>query len=65
MEKGWLFSFFQTFSVEKRENFAFPVSKNAGVGNDPRDRRFNIERQAQVYDGNGKFVRLWLQEQLF
>lgn len=38
---------------------------NAGVGNDPRDRRFNIERQAQMYDESGKFVRLWLQEQLF
>ncbi len=38
---------------------------NAGVGNDPRDRKFNIERQAQMYDGNGTFVRLWLQEKLF
>lgn len=38
---------------------------NAGVGNDPRDRKFNIDRQAQIYDGSGKFVRMWLQEQLF
>lgn len=38
---------------------------NAGVGNDPRDRTFNIKRQAEMYDPNGKFVKLWLQETLF
>jgi deoxyribodipyrimidine photo-lyase len=38
---------------------------NAGVGNDPRDRKFNIKRQQEMYDGNGKFVRLWTQEGLF
>jgi len=38
---------------------------NAGVGNDPRDRKFNIKRQAEMYDGSGKFVKLWLQETLF
>ncbi len=38
---------------------------NAGVGNDPRDRKFNIKSQAERYDGNGKFQRLWLQEELF
>lgn len=38
---------------------------NAGVGNDPRDRKFNINRQAQMYDSSGKFVKLWLQETLF
>ena len=33
----------------------------AGVGNDPRpDRRFNIEKQAEVYDPNQLFQRLWL-----
>jgi len=38
---------------------------NAGVGNDPRDRKFNIKRQADMYDSSGKFVKLWLQETLF
>ncbi|GMN11893.1 DASH family cryptochrome [Croceitalea sp. MTPC9] len=38
---------------------------NSGVGNDPRDRKFNIKRQADMYDPKGKFQRLWLQEQLF
>jgi deoxyribodipyrimidine photo-lyase len=33
---------------------------NAGVGNDPRDRKFNIARQAEMYDANGKFQKLWL-----
>ena len=27
----------------------------AGVGNDPRDRKFNIRKQAERYDENGKF----------
>lgn len=38
---------------------------NSGVGNDPRDRKFNISRQADMYDAQGKFQRLWLQELLF
>lgn len=38
---------------------------NAGVGNDPRDRKFNIKMQQERYDGNGKFVRLWTQKELF
>lgn len=38
---------------------------NAGVGNDPRDRKFNIKRQQDMYDGSGKYVRLWTQEELF
>jgi deoxyribodipyrimidine photo-lyase len=33
---------------------------NAGVGNDPRDRKFNIQRQAEMYDRNGAFQKLWL-----
>ena len=33
---------------------------NAGVGNDPRDRKFNIKRQAEMYDADGEFQRLWL-----
>jgi deoxyribodipyrimidine photo-lyase len=32
---------------------------NAGVGNDPRDRKFNIERQAEMYDGDYQFRNLW------
>lgn len=38
---------------------------NSGVGNDPRDRKFNIARQVDMYDGQGKFQRLWLQDTLF
>ena len=37
----------------------------AGVGNDPRDRKFNVDIQAERYDANGKFQKLWLQETLF
>jgi deoxyribodipyrimidine photo-lyase len=33
---------------------------NAGVGNDPRDRKFNIKRQAEMYDSNNEFQNLWL-----
>ena len=32
---------------------------NAGVGNDPRNRKFNIKRQAEMYDENGSFQDLW------
>ncbi len=35
----------------------------AGVGNDPReDRYFNIGRQADMYDKEGEYVKLWLPE---
>ena len=37
----------------------------AGVGNDPRDRKFNVALQAEHYDANGKFQNLWLQPTLF
>lgn len=37
---------------------------NAGVGNDPRDRSFNIKRQAEMYDANGKYQKLWLNPDL-
>jgi deoxyribodipyrimidine photo-lyase len=33
---------------------------NSGVGNDPRDRKFNIKRQAEMYDSKGEYQRLWL-----
>jgi deoxyribodipyrimidine photo-lyase len=32
----------------------------SGVGNDPRDRKFNTQLQAQNYDSNHKFRNLWL-----
>ncbi len=38
---------------------------NSGVGNDPRDRKFNIKRQAEMYDPDGKFQSTWLQNTLF
>ncbi len=34
----------------------------SGVGNDPRDRKFNIKMQAENYDGEGKFQDLWLEK---
>ncbi|WP_396601533.1 DASH family cryptochrome [Algibacter sp. R77976] len=37
----------------------------SGIGNDPRDRKFNVQLQAERYDANGKFQNLWLQETLF
>jgi deoxyribodipyrimidine photo-lyase len=37
----------------------------SGVGNDPRDRKFNIKLQAENYDRQSKFQKLWLQQQLF
>jgi len=37
----------------------------AGVGNDPRDRKFNVRFQAERYDEGGKFQRLWNQKTLF
>ncbi|MFD2561078.1 DASH family cryptochrome [Aquimarina rubra] len=37
----------------------------SGVGNDPRDRKFNIKLQAERYDPNQKFQNLWLQPTLF
>jgi deoxyribodipyrimidine photo-lyase len=37
----------------------------AGVGNDPRDRKFNTQMQAERYDGNHKFRKIWLIKTLF
>lgn len=36
---------------------------NSGVGNDPRDRKFNIQSQADRYDPNQEYQQLWLEEQ--
>ena len=33
----------------------------SGVGNDPRDRKFNIKLQAENYDGENKYQHLWLE----
>lgn len=33
----------------------------AGVGNDPRNRRFNPEKQAEAYDNDFQYRDLWLQ----
>ncbi len=38
---------------------------NSGVGNDPRDRKFNIESQAERYDSDGSYRSLWLDKTLF
>lgn len=37
----------------------------AGVGNDPRDRKFNTQLQAKRYDENHKYRNLWLEKTLF
>lgn len=37
----------------------------AGVGNDPRDRKFNIQLQSERYDADHKYRHLWLQTTLF
>lgn len=38
---------------------------NSCVGNDPRDRKFNIESQAERYDSDGSYRSLWLDKTLF
>jgi len=37
----------------------------SGVGNDPRNRTFNVKLQAERYDANKKFQNRWLQTSLF
>jgi deoxyribodipyrimidine photo-lyase len=37
----------------------------SGVGNDPRDRKFDVRWQAGRYDPKAKFQNLWLQKSLF
>jgi deoxyribodipyrimidine photo-lyase len=34
----------------------------AGVGNDPRAREFNLERQLQMYDPKLEYVKTWVEE---
>ncbi|MCO6478528.1 MAG: DASH family cryptochrome [Phaeodactylibacter sp.] len=34
----------------------------AGVGNDPRDRVFNTQKQASMYDEDGAYRRLWMED---
>ncbi len=35
----------------------------AGIGNDPReDRYFNPKRQAEMYDANAQYIKLWIPE---
>ncbi len=34
----------------------------SGVGNDPRDRKFNVVKQGERYDPDGKYIRRWLPE---
>ena len=62
---GWLFYIFEIFCFQKCKTFRLVTIHNAGVGNDPRDRIFNIKSQAERYDAQGKFRKLWLQNQLF
>jgi deoxyribodipyrimidine photo-lyase len=38
---------------------------NSGVGNDPRNRTFNIKSQADRYDTNRKYRDMWLNERMF
>ena len=37
----------------------------SGVGNDPRDRVFNIKQQAEKYDPKEEYQRLWLRDLQF
>jgi deoxyribodipyrimidine photo-lyase len=37
----------------------------AGVGNDPRDRKFNVRLQSERYDPGGNYQNTWLQKTLF
>ena len=37
----------------------------AGVGNDPRNRKFNTQLQASRYDSNYKYRNIWLEKTLF
>ena len=37
----------------------------SGVGNDLRDRKFNIKFQAERYDPTNKFQKMWLQTRIF
>jgi deoxyribodipyrimidine photo-lyase len=34
----------------------------AGVGNDPRNRTFNVYKQAREYDKDAKYIKNWIKE---
>ena len=36
----------------------------SGVGNDPRERKFDLKWQAERYDPQGKYQKLWLHKTL-
>lgn len=38
---------------------------NSGVGNDPRNRKFDVKEHADFYDSTGEYQRLWTQKNLF
>ena len=57
----WGADYFESFLID------YDVASNwgnwsylAGVGADPRDRLFNPDRQAEMYDPNGEYRRKWL-----
>ena len=62
LEQNWLIAaaYFESMLID------YDVHSNygnwiyiSGVGNDPRSRKFNISRQAEMYDGDKSFRKLW------
>ncbi len=62
LEQNWLIAaaYFESMLID------YDVHSNycnwmyvSGVGNDPRSRKFNISRQAEMYDGDESFRKLW------
>ena len=66
MDWRWGAAYFESFLIDYdvHSNYGNWMY-NAGVGNDPRDRVFNVRLQAERYDGKGKFQSTWLQKTLF
>ncbi|MDR9387397.1 MAG: DASH family cryptochrome [Balneolaceae bacterium] len=59
-------SYFETMLVDydvasNWGNWAY----NSTVGHDPRNRQFDVERQAKMYDSKGTYRKTWLQGTLF
>ena len=47
---------------QKSSNFSFH-NFSSKIGNDPREnRKFNMIKQGMDYDGQGDYVRLWIEE---